>query len=73
MQSQLSLKSSTSHHSRIEDNIFCYYQLFLQTKLLSQIAIKGYCVKAACINIEARVRLVPDAEHDAPLLQSFKP
>ena len=34
---------------------------------------KGYCLKAACINIEAKVRLVPDAEHDALLLQSFKP
>ena len=35
--------------------------------------MKGYCLKAACMNIEAKVRLVPDAEHDAPLLQSFKP
>ena len=35
--------------------------------------MKGYCLKAAYRNIKARVRLVPDAEHDKTLLQSFKP
>ena len=37
--------------------------------MLSQID----CLKAACRNIEARVRLVPDAEHDTRLLQLLKP
>ena len=45
----------------------------MQAKVLSQIAMKGYCLKAAYRNIKARVRLVPDAEHDTTLLQSFKP
>ena len=35
--------------------------------------MKGYCLQAAYRNIKARVRLVPDAEHDTTLLQSFKP